>query len=42
MHAELTAAGDFAAGGVDTGYLERFLSRRDTAGLQPAGGRCHG
>ncbi len=42
LHAELTAAGDFAAGGVDTGYLERFLSRRATRGLQPAGGKGHG
>ena len=28
--------------GVDTGYLERFLSRRATRGLQPAGGAGHG
>jgi acetyl-CoA carboxylase biotin carboxylase subunit len=39
MHAELTATDEFAAGGVDTGYLDRFLRRQV---LQPDGGALRG
>jgi len=42
LHAELSATRDFAAGGVDTGYLDRFLRGRASQGLQPAGGARHG
>jgi acetyl-CoA carboxylase, biotin carboxylase subunit len=39
MHAELLATADFARGGTDTGYLERFLLHR-RAGDPAAGRRC--
>jgi acetyl-CoA carboxylase biotin carboxylase subunit len=39
LHAAVAASGEFASGGVDTGFLDRFLAG---AGLQPAGGARHG
>jgi biotin carboxylase len=32
MHAALAADEEFAAGGVDTGYLARWLERGDVSG----------
>lgn len=42
LHAELTAQDDFATGGMDTGYLDRFLNRQAFSDPQPAAGARRG
>jgi acetyl-CoA carboxylase, biotin carboxylase subunit len=42
MHAELTARDDFAAGGVDTGFLDRFLRNYPGRGRPLAAGARRG